>query len=585
MLVVHAIWAYGALQVWAEDSALPARAAAVTGRPSRAPRPHPFAAPSRVIADALADALSGGPPADGAVRGAADLVRKAVDEELTLRLPSTPLGPLASPELLRPPAADSQAADSPAAHSPDTGSPDTGSPDTGSPGAGAPAAGQAGGGPQDARPGRPRLAAWRVPALSFGPAAAAALLPALAGAVPAAADAGTGVLAAGDVEMAGSVGYLAAVARFAADLAARGRMLPALAAEEDGHAARWRPVLSAPDARHARELAAAMPPACRAADGTAGGIASGPLFAELLDALTDASVRAGLPGSLLPARRGRRPARIDLSERMLLALAGPDAFVGLEDGRDERDAAELSAAFADWLAAAALPAGSVRTCFRLVEPQAEPSADLRADGGPGAREPDRLAGGADVGDAWRVELSLQSADDPSLMLPAEEVWAGTGDGWLSAAALAGTRHPEEELLAGLGAAARLFPALDGALREAAPAEVTLDTAGALGFLRETGPLLSGAGFGVLLPDWARKARLGLRLTTRTSSAGSACLRAAEPVRHAGPGVLQVRPGTRRRRADQGGARRACQAQGPARPRTRPVGGTRRPAPEGRAEVP
>ena len=101
------------------------------------------------------------------------------------------------------------------------------------------------------------------------------------------------------------------------------------------------------------------------------------------------------------------------------------------------------------------------------------------------------------------------------MLPAPDVWAGAGFGWL-----AGDVHPEEELLAGLGAAARLFSGLDGALREAAPARVELDTAGALGFLRETGPLLSGAGFGVLLPDWARKARLGLRLTAKSSSSGS-----------------------------------------------------------------
>ena len=36
----------------------------------------------------------------------------------------------------------------------------------------------------------------------------------------------------------------------------------------------------------------------------------------------------------------------------------------------------------------------------------------------------------------------------------------------------------------------------------------LDTAGAFRFLQQTAPMLSGAGFGVLLPDWARKARLG-----------------------------------------------------------------------------
>ncbi len=73
------------------------------------------------------------------------------------------------------------------------------------------------------------------------------------------------------------------------------------------------------------------------------------------------------------------------------------------------------------------------------------------------------------------------------------------------------------MLAGLGAAARLFPELDEELRTPAPEQVTLDTAGAFGFLSQTAPLLSGAGFGVLLPDWARKARLGLKLTAKSRS--------------------------------------------------------------------
>src|ERR1700739_1786290 len=92
MLVIHGIWAYGAPHIWAEDSALPPQAPPRTGRPSRAPRAHPFAAPPDAVADALADALAGA--------GAGELPRKAVDDEITLRLPSTQAGPLASPELL-----------------------------------------------------------------------------------------------------------------------------------------------------------------------------------------------------------------------------------------------------------------------------------------------------------------------------------------------------------------------------------------------------------------------------------------------------------------------------------------------------
>src|SRR6185437_2171568 len=281
--------------------------------------------------------LAGGP----AGSFARALPGQAADDEVTLHLPSTASGPAASPELLVQPTAGGAAA------------------------------------------GRLSLAAWRVPVLYFEPAAALSLLAALARLAP------------GDVVASPSIGYLGAAARFADDLAARGRVLPALAAEDGGYRARWRPVLSAADARHARELAAAMPPACRALAGSeqaghgpaghgpaghgpdgpglaGAGVAPGPLFADMLDVLADASVRARLPGPLLPARKGRRPARVDVAERMVLALAGPQPAVEIMDAADEGAAQDLAAALADWLSSAAGPAGSVRTCFRLVEP---PTAD------------------------------------------------------------------------------------------------------------------------------------------------------------------------------------------------------------------
>ena len=481
MLVIHGVWAYGALQVWAEDSALPAHAPPRTGRPSRAPRPHPFAVPVGQLADALAAA------------GAGDLARKAVDDELTMRLPSAADGPQASPELVRP--AVEEAPDAPAAR-------------------------------------RIALASWRVPVLVFEASAAVAVLSLLADLEP------------GDLTVGGSAGYLAAIARFAADLVARGRVLPALVKEDGEYAARWRPVLSAADAQRARELAVAMPAACRAADD----IASGPLLAGLLDDLADATARTRLPGALLPARRGRRPARVPVIERAVESLTAPAALVEVESGQDEVEARELTAAFAQWLASAGRPAGPVRTCFRLVEPPAPPvpnqtnheiSVNVEAPPAPDICGSD-VGGQSDVGgkgvggaggagddSRWLVEFSLQSTEDPSLMLPASQVWAGAGLGWLAATALPNTGHPDEELLAGLGSAARLFPALDGALREAAPFELALDAGGALEFLRETGPLLSGAGFGVLLPDWARRARLGVKLTAKSSSGSSPSARQSQ----------------------------------------------------------
>src|SRR5229473_4971311 len=135
MLVIHGIWAYGALSLWAEDSDGPGRAQPRPGRPSRAPRAHPFAGGLDLLADVVAELA--GP--------AADLARKAIEDELTLRLPGTPDGPLASPALIREPGA----------------------------GSAEPSA-------RPAKPAaRPVLAAWRVPALTFEPDTALDLLAAL----------------------------------------------------------------------------------------------------------------------------------------------------------------------------------------------------------------------------------------------------------------------------------------------------------------------------------------------------------------------------------------------------------------------
>ncbi|HEY1918072.1 MAG TPA: SNF2-related protein [Streptosporangiaceae bacterium] len=463
MLVIHGIWAYGALSLCAEDSTLPAAVPARPGRPSRAPRPHPFAPDAAVLASALAELPE----------PAGDLARKAVEDELTLWLPSAADGPLASPGLIRPLTPDVAA--SPAGRR------------------------------------RVALAGWRLPALSFEPAAASDVLVALAAS-------GLGV-SAGEAVAADSVRYLAAVARLAADLAARGRVLPAMAHDDGELSARWRPVLTGADAQRARELAAGMPPFCRAAE--AHGQSSAAIFTEALDALCDAAARTRLVTQpLLGRRRGRKPVRIAVAERWATALTAPSAVIEIASDQDETEAAGLAADLDAWHAAAQLPAGPVRTCFRLVEPQpAAPDEPPPADEPAAAEEPSPVdtPASAEEPAAWRVEFALQSTDDPSLLMSAAEVWAGVSTAGLAS----GIKHPEDELLTGLGRAARLFPQLDHALStQAAPAVVALDTEDAFGFLKQAAPLLSGAGFGVLLPDWARKSRLGLKLTTRSTSTSS-----------------------------------------------------------------
>ena len=351
------------------------------------------------------------------------------------------------------------------------------------PSAGRPAAPLASGIGAPAGRGRVSLARWRVPVLAFEPAAAHDVLAALR-------DPGElGAVA------AGSLPYLAAVAAFAADLVSRGRVLPVLESGGD-YTARWRPVLGGADAERARDLAAAMPPACRAAvaDGEPDGSAPGPLLAAALDRLADAAARTRLPASLLPARRGRTPARLPLAERYVAALTQTDPRLDVvsaagrgRGGRAGRRPGRLAGQRPD----------PGRPGPDLLPP-------IRANTIRACRRGSALAG--------RLRAAVRRGPEPHG--PRRRPVGGRG------VRPAAGGDPVEELLAGLGSAARLFGELEEALREPAPAGLELDTAGAFRFLSETGPLLAGAGFGVLLPDWVRKARLGLKLTTRSQSTPS-----------------------------------------------------------------
>ena len=109
-------------------------------------------------------------------------------------------------------------------------------------------------------------------------------------------------------------------------------------------------------------------------------------------------------------------------------------------------------------------------------------------------------------------------DAPSLLLTAGDVSAGLG-----LALLTRRRAPRQAaFLAGLGTAVRLFPDLEDALREPAPAAVTLDNAGALRVPQRD---RAAAGWwpasACCFPTWARRARFSdLELTTKSSTASS-----------------------------------------------------------------
>ncbi|MHA6625593.1 DEAD/DEAH box helicase [Pseudonocardia sichuanensis] len=340
--------------------------------------------------------------------------------------------------------------------------------------------------------GGPVLRAWTVPALAVDVAELDDL--------------------ADEARYGSSVAHLRAVAALAADLASRGRVLPTLARTGSHAVARWRPVVQGLDVVTLDALVEALPPVGRS---EAGGPARGPqrgadageLVLDALAALTDAAVRDRLarapePVTVLPPRSGRAPRRLPAAEAWLAALLTPDGRVGGERGVPPAELSALADAVAAWDAFGATTAGEGRACFRLSE-----ISTLHDPADPGADPLDQTGDGT----RWVLEFLLQSTADPSLLVGAEQVWSGGAERLFA--------DPQELLLAELGRAARVHPALGRALRQARPDRLDLTVDDAHDFLTTRAPLLVEAGFGVLLPSgWDGARRVGLTLSARSTPA-------------------------------------------------------------------
>jgi len=467
LIVVHGWWspafgANGALKLWAEHSDGPAEPPLRRGRRPKT-LDHPFALTAADLAKALD--LASLPTGDFENRSA------------VVSLPTVGRGPAASPELSVPRSSlEEDVPDDVLAVAAPTAA----------------------------------MAQWRVPTVVLDADAALALLrpplgtaesPASAESL-ASAEAGEASRGVDRVDV-GSFGAdvraLRSLCAFALDLVARGQVLPTVVAAGSGRGlALWRPLVKGADAGWLRSAVAALPRAssCEVVAGadppTAAARAAG-----AVDALVDAAVRA--------SDRGRRPARRSTRSQPA-AAAWRAALLGREREFTAQpgDLASWEAALAQWQQDA-VSGGAVRACFRLVEP---PEDDAGPEAGSGTSET-RASG-------WTLEYALQAADEPSLLVAADRVWRPRG----GVRALAHhVQNPQETLLAELGRAVRLYPAIEPSLRTARPASLALDTSGAHAFLTDAAPLLVAAGFGVILPGWWTKPalRLGARLKASTPS--------------------------------------------------------------------
>ncbi|GAA2822081.1 DEAD/DEAH box helicase [Crossiella cryophila] len=290
-----------------------------------------------------------------------------------------------------------------------------------------------------------------------------------------------------------SVQHLRAVYRLALDLVHRGRVLPTVGEAGNGAHARWRPVLRGLDAVAAQRLAQALPPIGRAEQSAQlDGADPALLVEDALGVLVDTAVRDRLAHADLPLTGGDGPIEVWL--RALCAA----------DGRADLPATAhrvVADAIAAWDAETNTDLGEGTVCVRLSELRTLSTPEPGGD-------PDDQTGD---GTHWQLSFHLRAAADPSLLLPAAEVWSGRAHPFLS--------DPEGLLAAELGRAALVLPMLAPAITGARPSSYDLATAEAEEFLVSGAQRLTEAGFEVQLPAaWGGRRRAGLRLSAHSAPA-------------------------------------------------------------------
>ncbi len=340
----------------------------------------------------------------------------------------------------------------------------------------------------------PSICCWQVTGISLAPDQAISVLKV--------ASAESGVI------FGASFQYLAQALNFVAGLVTQQQFLPNLVFENRNWVARWQACLNHPNSERMKQLAAAMPHACRAVtevgNTKAPNTAAGALLSRFVSVYCDYIVRyANNPyRSMPPANQAAHAARntfASVHEQWLFALC---TSTGEMPG-DTRELSQLASQIVEWRSPLRVSLDApFKLCFRLNEP---------------ASGTDESAEGVTEETEWSVDYLLQACDDPSLLIPVSDAWKEQSDG--AKHLIRPEFKPREYLLSALGMAARVSPEIENSLRTQAPSRFECGVDTAQTFLTETAWMLEQAGFGVLLPAWwtrkGMRTKLGVRASVKT----------------------------------------------------------------------
>ncbi|NSW81680.1 MAG: DEAD/DEAH box helicase [Syntrophothermus sp.] len=315
------------------------------------------------------------------------------------------------------------------------------------------------------------------------------------------------------VVVGSDIGYWIQAFRVAVSLAARGRFLPGIKPEGSRFFAVWDPVFADEDLRNLNCLAGGLPGACFCLTADAVPPQNGAKAAvhEFIRVMLDAMARrqaAVLHQS--SEKSGRRKKTNEdgarLHDQWLKSLASPDGCLEVAPHEAERLAWQVN----EWRRKIdTLATAPFRLCFRLEEPDAGDDNESSSERTSAARTRKTRKGD----EQWRVSYLLQARDDLSLLVPVAQVW-GSRRGKTKLSRGIDWGAATEFLLAALGQAAGLSPRIEASLRNPAPSGFSLNSSEAYEFLTVQAPLLSQAGFGVMLPSWWQERDVTARLAVR-----------------------------------------------------------------------
>lgn len=318
--------------------------------------------------------------------------------------------------------------------------------------------------------------------------------------------------------------------RFAAELVAKHHFLPGLNEDNGDYIACWKPVFSGSDAERLARLVKAIPGVSRALKREGGSLPETPslkIVSGFMERIVDHLIRSTTFQAEASSKSGlarehktkKKPAVFEsLHDQWLHALLSID---GVMEG-DRETLAALDTQIRGWQRPVTISTTTpFRLCFRLEEPNGhEDNIEPRGDEQP----------------EWYVRYLLQSTHDPSLLVPAGDIWTaesqettGKKGKRKSGAAKPDLKNVNQDLnllyngfnireyaLLSLGQASGICPHIETSLKTSAPAGYKIDTTHAYEFLTQKALVLEQSGFGVMLPAWWTRKGTKLRLTARAN---------------------------------------------------------------------